>query len=193
MGRQVWIQMVFNQRHRSNPWVDKGMTTHLVIPDTQVKFGEDVSYLRHIGQYIVDKKPDVVIHLGDFADMESLSSYDVGTKNFEGRRYVRDIAAARGAMEVLLQPLREVQAKAKRNKEKVYKPRLILTLGNHEHRIARAINNDPKIEGLIKYEDLPYEDWEVYDFLKPVFVDGVAYCHYFPSGVHVLRGWASAR
>ena len=50
------------------------MTTHLIIPDTQVKFGEDFSYLRHIGQYIVDKKPDVVVHLGDFVDMESLRS-----------------------------------------------------------------------------------------------------------------------
>lgn len=159
------------------------MTKHLVIPDTQVKYGEDYTYLRYIGQYIVDKKPDVVVHLGDFVDMESLSSYDVGTKNFEGRRYVRDIAAARSAMETLLTPLRETQAKNKRNKEKVYKPRLILTLGNHENRIARAVNHDPKIEGLIKYEDLPYEDWEVHDFLKPVFVDGVAYCHYFPSGV----------
>lgn len=159
------------------------MTKHLVIPDTQVKYGEDYTYLRYIGQYIVDKKPDVVVHLGDFADMESLSSYDVGTKNFEGRRYVRDIAAAREGMEMLLQPIWAYNAKAKRNKEKKYQPRLILTLGNHEHRIQRAVNHDPKLEGLIKYEDLPYQDWEVHDFLKPVFVDGVAYCHYFPSGV----------
>lgn len=159
------------------------MTKHLVIPDTQVKYGEDYTYLRYIGQYIVDKKPDVVVHLGDFVDMESLSSYDVGTKNFEGRRYVRDIAAARDAMQELLAPLQIYNTKAKRNKEKTYKPRLILTLGNHEHRIQRAVNHDPKIEGLIKYEDLPYDDWEVHDFLKPVFVDGVAYCHYFPSGV----------
>ena len=159
------------------------MTTHLIIPDTQVKFGEDFSYLRHIGQYIVDKKPDVVVHLGDFVDMESLSSYDFGTKNFEGKRYVKDISAAGEAMGFLLAPLAEFNAKAKRNKEKLYKPRLVLTLGNHEQRIQRAVNSDPKLEGLIKYEDLPYANWEVHDFLKPVFIDGVAYCHYFPSGV----------
>jgi Calcineurin-like phosphoesterase len=156
---------------------------HLVIPDTQVKYGENYDYLKHIGMYMVEKQPEVVIHLGDFADMESLSSYDVGKKSFEGKRYIKDIEAARQAMDCLLSPLRDYNARAKKNKEKQYKPRLVLTLGNHEQRIARAVNDDPKLEGLIKYEDLPYQDWEVHDFLVPVFIDGVAYCHYFPTGV----------
>jgi Calcineurin-like phosphoesterase len=159
------------------------MNKHMVIPDSQVKWGEDYTYLRHIGNYMVEKQPDVVIHLGDFADMESLSSYDQGKKSFEGKRYVKDIKAAEQAMDCLLSPLREYNARAKKNKEKQYKPRLILTLGNHEQRINRAVNDDPKLEGLIKLEDLPYQDWEVHPFLVPVFVDGVAYCHYFPTGV----------
>jgi len=156
---------------------------HLIIPDVQAKYGEDFEFLTRIGNYIVEKKPDVVINLGDFVDMESLSSYDVGKKSFEGKRYIKDIEAARQAMDCLLKPLREFNLKAKKNKEKLYKPRLVLTLGNHEQRIARAINDDPKLEGLIKYEDLPYQDWEVHDFLKPVFINGIAYCHYFPTGV----------
>lgn len=156
---------------------------HLIIPDCQIKDGDDTEFLSWIGQYILDQKPDVIINLGDFADMESLSSYDVGKKSFEGKRYIKDIGAAHQAMDKLLQPLREFNAKAKKNKEKQYKPRKVLTLGNHEERIARAVNNDPKLEGLIKYEDLPYQDWEVHPFLKPVFIDGIAYCHYFPTGV----------
>ena len=159
------------------------MTVHLIIPDTQCKYGEDFTYLTEIGKFIVEKKPDVIVHLGDFVDMESLSSYDVGKKSFEGKRYVKDIEAAQKAMECLMGPLKEFNAKAKKNKEKAYKPRMVLTLGNHEQRILRAIENDPKIEGLIKYEDLPYQDWEVHDFLSPVFIDGVAYSHYFPTGV----------
>jgi len=156
---------------------------HMVIPDTQCKYGEDFTYLTRIGQYMVEKKPEVVVHLGDFVDMESLSSYDVGKKSFEGKRYVKDIEAARQAMDCLLGPLREFNAKAKKNKEKLYRPRLVLTLGNHEQRISRAVENDPKLEGLIKYEDLPYKDWEVHDFLKPVFINGIAYSHFFPTGV----------
>lgn len=28
-----------------------------------------------------------------------------------------------------------------------------------------------------------YDQWEVYDYLQPVFIDGIAYCYYFPTGV----------
>ena len=67
------------------------MTRHLIIPDTQAKYGEDFTFLSHIGKYIVEKKPEVIIHLGDFSDMESLSSYDVGKKSFDGKMYIKDI------------------------------------------------------------------------------------------------------
>lgn len=159
------------------------MTKHLIIPDVQAKYGDDFEFLTHIGRYMVEKKPEVVVCLGDFADMESLSSYDVGKKSFEGRRYTKDIEAARKAMQTLLGPLVKFNKNAQETKKKQYKPRLVLCLGNHEQRIQRAVENDPKLEGLIKYEDLPYEDWEVHDFLKPVFIDGIAYSHYFPTGV----------
>lgn len=156
---------------------------HLIIPDVQSKFGDDFTFLENIGRYIVDKKPDVIVCLGDFADMESLSSYDVGKKSFEGKRYTKDIEAATKAMERLTTPLHQFNYRAKKNKEKQYKPRMVLCLGNHEQRIQRAVENDPKLEGLISYGHLPYKDWEVHDFLKPVFIDGIAYSHYFPTGV----------
>jgi hypothetical protein len=55
---------------------------HVVIPDIQAKPGHSFRYLERIGEYIVEKKPDVIVCIGDFADMPSLSSYDVGTKSF---------------------------------------------------------------------------------------------------------------
>ncbi len=48
----------------------------------------------------------MVINGGDFADMPSLSSYDIGKKTFEGRRYKADIEAAHSAMEALLAPIK---------------------------------------------------------------------------------------
>ena len=156
---------------------------HLVIPDVQAKDGIDFTYLTAIGNYIVAKKPDVIICIGDFADMESLSSYDRGMKSFEGRSYNKDIWAAREAMDALLVPLYEFNAKAKKNKEKQYRPRMVLTLGNHEDRINRVINQDRKLDGLISVDDLPYQDWEVIPFLEVIAIDGIAYSHYFTSGV----------
>ncbi len=74
---------------------------HLVIPDCQVKPGQSVKYLENIGRYIVEKLPEVIVCIGDFADMPSLSSYDQGKKAGEGARYENDINAAREAMAVL--------------------------------------------------------------------------------------------
>jgi hypothetical protein len=154
---------------------------HLFIPDVQAKPGVDLEHLKWIGQYIVDKKPDVIVCIGDFADMESLSSYDKGKKSFEGRRYKADIAAAKKAMDLLLEPLKQLQARNTENHRKQYKPRLVMTLGNHEQRIERVCNDNPELDGVVSYSDLPYEDWEVHDFLKPVVIDGVLYVHYLAN------------
>ncbi len=158
---------------------------HLIIPDTQVKPDVDLSYLEWIGQYIVEKKPDVLIQIGDFADMPSLSSYDVGKKSFEGRRYKDDIKAAVKGMNILLAPLRDYNEKCRKDKKKQYRPRMVLTLGNHENRIDRATEGDPKLYGTIGIDDLRYAEagWEVFDFLDPVIIDGVVYSHYLVSGV----------
>lgn len=161
------------------------MTKHLVIPDVQAKPGHDFTYLTHIGEYIVEKRPEKVICLGDFADMPSLSSYDVGKKSFEGRRYRADIDAAHSAMEHLLAPIQAYNQRAARNHKERYNPELILTLGNHENRINRVINDDPKLDGTISIDDLDYEKygWEVHPFLSVVVIDGIAYSHYFTTGV----------
>lgn len=161
------------------------MSKILVLPDVQAKTGTDFTYLNKIGRYMVDKKPDTVVCLGDFADMPSLSSYDQGKKSFEGRRYIADIEASKDAMCAFLSPLWEFNAKAKRNKEKQYHPRMVLTLGNHENRIARAVNDDPKLEGVLSVNALGYEGmgWEVVPFLDVIVIDGVAFSHYFVTGL----------
>jgi hypothetical protein len=157
----------------------------LVIPDTQVKDGVPLDHLDWCGQYIVDKKPDVVLHLGDFADMESLSSYDIGKKSFEGRRYTTDVQVAKEAMGRLMKPLRLHNARQVKNHEQRYWPDRVILLGNHEDRINRAIENDPKLEGLISTDDLGYAEygWRVVPFLEPIVIEGVAFSHYFPSGM----------
>lgn len=157
---------------------------HLIIPDTQLRPGDDLSFLGWIGQYIIDKKPDVIVQAGDFADMPSLSSYDVGKKSYEGRTYKDDVDIAYEGMTALFKPIFAYNRKQAGNKKKQYKPRLVLTLGNHENRIDRAIELDRKLEGLISIGNLGYEDfgWEVVPFLKPIFIDGICYCHYLCSG-----------
>lgn len=158
---------------------------HAYIPDCQVKPGHSTEYLTHIGQYLAEKQPDVVVLGGDFADLPSLSSYDVGKKAFEGRRYRSDIDATHRAMEALLEPMRSYNSWAAKNHRARYKPRMVITLGNHENRINRVVNDDPKLDGTISIEDLKYSEYglEVHNFLDVVVIDGIAYSHYFTTGV----------
>ena len=158
---------------------------HVVIPDSQVKSGVPLDYLPWIGEYIVEsfagRKGVKIIHLGDFADMESLSSYDHGKKQMEGRRYKRDIAAANYGWALLNGPLEDYNETRRRFKEKRWLPERHLLLGNHEDRINRATADDAKLDGTISTDDLDYArtGWEVHPFKQVVDFDGVAYSHYF--------------
>jgi hypothetical protein len=149
---------------------------HGVITDIQAKPGVCPGYLTELGAYFADKQPERIICIGDFADMPSLSSYDKGKKSFEGRRYLKDIDAAKRAMECLMGPIACAPG---------YDPELILTLGNHENRINRAAENQAEFDGLVSVDQLGYEDfgWDVYPFLEVVKREGVHYSHYFTSGV----------
>ena len=109
---------------------------HIVIPDCQVRPDVELSHLTWIGNYITAKHPDVVVNLGDFADMPSLSSYDVGKASAEGKRYAKDVEAAKFGMDLLMEPIRAERTRTHRR----WKPELVLTLGNHEDRITREAN-----------------------------------------------------
>jgi hypothetical protein len=164
------------------------------IPDVQAKDGSDFRFLGRVGRYIAEKQPEVIVNAGDFADVPSLSSYDVGKRSFEGRRYRKDIDAAKRAMDALMEPIAKARG---------YKPRLELTLGNHEERINRATENHPELYELISVGDLGYRDygWNVHPFLKPIKIGGVMFAHYFITGTMgrpfstaqaMLRGHMSA-
>lgn len=161
------------------------MRDHLVIPDSHAQPSVDNARFTWLGQYIVDNQPDVIINIGDMADMKSLSRYDVGKLSGEGRRVSEDLDAFRDAMKKLLQPIEEYNEKQRKNRKKQYTPRMIYCIGNHEHRLDLACQDDPKLYGMLGVQALELESygWEVVPFLQPIIIDDIAYAHYFPSGV----------
>ena len=144
----------------------------LIIADTQCKPTEDLAYMSWIGQYIADKRPDVVVHIGDHYDFPSLSSYDKGKKSFEGRRLQADIDAGNKGLELLIQEFPDD-----------YSPRLVFCMGNHEERLDRLANDMPELSGYVGTDKLPLEDmgWEVHPFLKPVEIGGIFFVHYLAN------------
>lgn len=149
----------------------------LFIPDCQVKPNEKLDYLTAIGVHIAEEKPDIIVSAGDFWDFPSLSSYDKGKTSFEGRRLKDDIEIGKIGMQRMLSPMRFIQLMGSD-----YNPRMVFTLGNHEERLNRLPSNNSEFEGFIGYDLLELEeDWEVYDFLKPVEIQGIFFVHYLAN------------
>lgn len=145
----------------------------IVVADTQCKPTEDLEYMRWIGQYINEKKPDVVVHIGDNWDCPSLSSYDKGKKSFEGRRLIADLKAGADGLRLL------TEAATKDG----HRPRLAFCMGNHEERIDRLADNLPELDGFVGTEFLPLAElgWEAHPFLKPVEIGGIFFVHYLAN------------
>lgn len=126
------------------------------------------------GKFINDLRPTRVVCLGDFADMESLSSYDKGKASFEGRRYKKDIKAAVDAQKALF---KEID-----NRDEI---KFDILYGNHEIRINRAVNDDPHLDETLSLDDLKYKDyWDnLHDFKSIAMIEGIGFTHYFPNGL----------
>lgn len=152
---------------------------HVWIPDTQIEPGLTTVHTEWAGQYVVDQFEGhdlTVVVGGDWYNMGSLSTYDRGTVTAEGKRIKRDMDYGDAAFEKFDKPMREKTLATGWTPRKVYLP------GNHEDRITRAVEHDPKLEGLIYLEQLyPFvtEGWEPYDYLEVADIDGIAYSHYF--------------
>lgn len=154
---------------------------HMVIPDVQAKPGVPNDHLEWIANYALDKRPDVIIQIGDWADMPSLSSYDKGKRAYEGRRYTDDIDATRASIERFE---RVIDDHNRTHPEDPYNPEKVVTVGNHEQRIVRATDIDPGLHGKLALSDLGFEDygWEQVPFLEVKEIDLIDYSHYFTSG-----------
>lgn len=146
---------------------------HLVIPDAHDQPEIIKRRFKALGKFIKAEKPDVVVCLGDFASMDSLSSYDKGKKSHEGRRYQKDIKSANEALDLIEKEIQGLRIKK------------VLTWGNHENRIDRAVNSSAELEGTMAKDDIKFKEygWSTHEFLAIVPIDGIHYTHYFPTGI----------
>lgn len=158
----------------------EGPRRHIIIPDCQVRPGVPTDHVDWIGAYIAEKKPEVIVCLGDFWDLASLNSHsEKGSQPLEGTRYKDDIWTGNEAFKRLTAPIDSEVARIRANKKRVWNPRKTFLKGNHEIRADRIINNDPRYEGVLSSDDCLTPGWERHEFLRVVEIDGILYSHYF--------------
>jgi hypothetical protein len=148
-----------------------------VLTDGQIRPGVPVDHWTWVGKYLARQRPHVILQIGDISDMPSLGTHEaLGSLKREGLRYKKDLDAVNKVLDLFGNELAKANG---------YTPELLETLGNHEDRIPRAVNSDPRLEGMLSIDDIEFKEhgWKVFPFLQPITVGGVAFCHYFPSGV----------
>lgn len=158
------------------------MRRHLIIPDTQIKPGVPLDHIGWAAQAIVDYLPDVIVMIGDWADMPSLNGHaKPGSLELEGARVRDDIDVANAAAVVLTAPAQaEIERRRKAHKKR-WEPRCVYLKGNHEDRLDRIAKNDPKLEGIVDSNSIVLPGFETRPFLEIVEIDGIAYSHYFAN------------
>ncbi len=152
----------------------------LLIPDQHAISTHNNDRADWLGQLIKDEKPDLVINMGDAADVPSLSSYDKGTRAFAGKSYKADLDAHLDFQDRIWHPIKKLKKKM---------PRRIVLEGNHEHRIERALDLSPELTGTIGFKDFAFDDYydEVvrYKGGTPGIwkIENILFAHYFITGV----------
>lgn len=156
------------------------MRTHLVVPDQHAHPDFHNDRADWLGQLIADVKPDVVINIGDAADMASLSTYDKGKRSFQGRNYRADIDSHLNFQDRMWSPMKKLKRKM---------PEAYFFIGNHEQRISRAIDLSPELDGAVSLKHLDLDSYydEVVDYSGGTpgvkTIDGCTYAHYFVGGI----------
>lgn len=146
------------------------------VPDTQITPETDTSHIMAAGRYLADQKPDTIVIAGDWWDMHSLNSFDKpGAKKWEDMDVQADYDCGNEAMAAFTRLIR---------KPRGYNPEIIITLGNHEHRIIRASESPEGRKfgsSILNYDNLALAKSKVqtFPFLTIVKKEGIMFSHYF--------------
>lgn len=153
----------------------------LPIGDCHVSADDDLDRFLYLGQYIIEKKPDYIVFMGDFLTFQCLSGWDRDKRmKMEGKRYKKEIDTGNKALDIIFYPLNELQDRQRKNKEKIYRPEIIYLNGNHENRLDRYLESDPTFEGLVSVDqDLKLRERGIkfIPYREYYYINDIAFTH----------------
>jgi hypothetical protein len=132
--------------------------------------GQSKDRFKWIGRFIADTKPDRVVQIGDWGTFDSMSMHDApgSRKSNERPGFVQDLESLEESIAAMADGMGGFGCQKD------------ITLGNHEYRVQRAADGDPKRLGdaMLRVEQTfarwqwntrPYGDW--------LFIGGVGFTH----------------
>lgn len=153
----------------------------LVIGDSHIEVGQPLDRFKALGNFILDQQPKVIISIGDFLTLDSLSEWDKDNrKAMENRRYSEEIKVGNQALDLMSEPMWNFNQRNKRSKKKQYLPRLIYIHGNHEARLTRYLNKNPvwlNHIGIEKDLKLKMRGFENVSYKHHIYINGICFTH----------------
>jgi hypothetical protein len=163
---------------------------HLIVPDPHDDPNQSQARFEALGNLILDRRPQKISILGDFADFASLCTHDESSISALQRDLKDEIESAHVARSLIERPMMELNKVLAKKKKALYKPEKNDHEGNHEYRTKRFINKavNSKLKNLIPSDLTGYEKfgWNhvPYEGDNPGVnvVDGIMIAHYLTSG-----------
>lgn len=131
----------------------------------------DKSRFEWLGRWCAQEKPDYIWQAGDWATFDSVSMHaKPGTLDAQNNpRFKEDIKSLRESMNAFERGLNG------------YKCKKIFTEGNHEHRVARYENMDPRFQdALVPEWKRVFEDagWTIWNYGEFFFINSIGFVHH---------------
>jgi predicted phosphodiesterase len=145
----------------------------VVIGDLHAHPDYDIERFDVLGRFCAEQQPDVIVQMGDWADMPSINRH-ANKWELESRRYSEDVEITQDSLAAFDRPI----ARRKRKK-----PRKVFLEGNHENFITRVTTEEPKWRGQVGIEDLGFErfGWERYEYRRRAEIAGFHFVHHLGS------------
>ena len=168
------------------------MNRILVVGDCHVSTEEDLSRFDYANELIMEKRPDIIVLMGDFVTLNCLSFWDKDKRQrMEGRRYHEEIANANKALDMMFHGLYEEKNRLRKNKKKLYIPDIIYLEGNHEDRLNRYLEVDPIFQGQVGIaQDLRLVERAIswIDYRDYYYYNGIGFTHIPHNAVRPVSG-----
>ena len=162
--------------NENNVWEYKKPIKIGFYPDAHTYPGHDKRPVKAISRWFAEQQVDLVVNIGDFADMGSCSGFDKGKRAIEGKRVIEDLDYTREMLDLF-----------QRNQYGHECDKLI-TEGNHCHRLHRLENDQPEMAGMFGDDPWGYDEagYFVYPYMDIVRVNGLSFSHAFVNSSSLM-------
>lgn len=132
--------------------------------------GYNTAILKEIARMIQVKKPAYIVCTGDLGDFSSQNKLVKDRGSFS---VAEELTSVVNCIECyIVNTVKTMQKKQRRDKKKIYKPRIVFCLGNHDAPVAFALTRMLQDIGI-----------EVIQHRDSIVIDGIVFSHTFDNGI----------